>query len=163
MPGREDSLMYSFNLGPVHFVTISTEFYYFLNYGFKQVVKQFDWLVNDLKEANAKENRTARPWIVINGHRPMYCSNLDRGDCVDNETITRTGLPGGWFALEPLLYEYGVDLALWAHEHSYERLWPVYNRTVLNGSTEAPYVNPRATVHVTTGSAVQIFLWRFLK
>ena len=27
------------------------------------------------------------------------------------------------FALEPLLYEYGVDLAIWAHEHSYERLW----------------------------------------
>lgn len=60
------------------------------------------------------------------------------------------------FGLESLLYEFGVDLALWAHEHSYERLWPVYNRTVMNGtsSINQPYVNPRATVHVTTGSAV---------
>ena len=24
----------------------------------------------------------------------------------------------------------GVDLMIWAHEHSYERLYPVYNRTV---------------------------------
>ena len=58
-----------------------------------------------------------------------------------------------WFPLEPLLYKYGVDLAIWAHEHSYERMFPVYNRTVYNGSLEHPYVNPKATVHVTTGSA----------
>lgn len=42
---------------------------------------------------------------------------------------------------------------LWAHEHSYERLWPIYNFTVLNGSYESPYTNPRAPVHIVTGSA----------
>ena len=47
------------------------------------------------------------------------------------------------YALEPLLMEYGVDLCVWAHEHSYERLWPMYNYTVLNGSAEHPYTNPR--------------------
>lgn len=93
MPGNENGLMFSFNLGPAHFITISTEFYYFLNYGFKQIVKQYDWLVNDLREANAAENRTVRPWIIINGHRPMYCTNSDRGDCVNDETIVRTGVP----------------------------------------------------------------------
>lgn len=45
-------------------------------------------------------------------------------------------------------------MALWAHEHSYERLWPVYNRVVMNGSFDEPYTNPKAIVHVTTGSAV---------
>ena len=31
---------------------------------------------------------------------------------------------------EKLFYQYGMDMALWAHEHSYERLWPVYDRKV---------------------------------
>ena len=86
----------------------------------------------------------------------------------------------------------GVDVALWAHEHAYERLWPVYNREVseteqtlygnmlyiyvmvlypiiytltkaisismwsqvMNGSYDSPYTNPRAPVHIITGSAV---------
>lgn len=29
-------------------------------------------------------------------------------------------------ALEPLLYQYGVDLVLTGHEHNYERSYPVY-------------------------------------
>ena len=45
--------------------------------------------------------------------------------------------------MEELLDQYGVDLAVWAHEHSYERLWPMFNYTVFNGSAEAPYVNPK--------------------
>jgi hypothetical protein len=44
-----DNMVYSFNVGPAHIIAISTEFYYFLEYGFKHVVKQFDWLENDLK------------------------------------------------------------------------------------------------------------------
>ena len=73
----------------------------------------------------------------------------------------------------------GVDLTLWAHEHSYERLWPLYNMQVryikstrsqctiksnslqsflllqvCNGSLEEPYTNPCAPVHIITGSAV---------
>lgn len=32
--------------------------------------------------------------------------------------------------MEKVMYKYGVDLMFWAHEHSYERLWPVYDRKV---------------------------------
>jgi hypothetical protein len=57
--------------------------------------------------------------------------------------------------LEKLLNDYGVDLVIWAHEHSYERLWPLYNYEVRNGSYEDPYRNPRAPVHIISGSAVR--------
>ena len=52
--------------------------------------------------------------------------------------------------------EHGVDLSIWAHEHAYERMFPVYNGTVLNGSLEEPYHNPKGLVHLTTGSAVRM-------
>ena len=32
--------------------------------------------------------------------------------------------------MEKLFYDAGVDLQFYAHEHSYERLLPVYNLTV---------------------------------
>ena len=69
----------------------------------------------------------------------------------------RKGLPvlgARFFALEPLFQRHGVDLAFWAHEHSYERLWPTYDSIVHNGSSPGkPYTNPGATVHVVTGAA----------
>lgn len=57
------------------------------------------------------------------------------------------------FGLEELFYKYGVDVEIWAHEHCYERLFPIYNYTVYNGSLTEPYRNPRAPVHVITGAA----------
>ncbi|VDM48702.1 unnamed protein product [Toxocara canis] len=102
----------------------------------------------------ASENRDKQPWIITMGHRPMYCSDFDDDDCTKYDSRVRTGLPGTHaYALEKLFYTYGVDLELWAHEHSYERMWPLYNRTVYNG-TDSPYIDPPAPVHVVTGSAV---------
>ncbi|XP_023012956.2 acid phosphatase type 7 [Leptinotarsa decemlineata] len=154
MPRGSQSYMYSINIGPLHIISISTEVYYFLNYGIKPLVFQYQWLEDDLIKANLPENREKQPWIIVMGHRPMYCSNNDDDDCTNHETQTRVGMPFfKFFGLEDLLYNYGVDLEIWAHEHSYERLWPIYNYTVYNGSYEAPYVNPKAPVQFTTGSA----------
>lgn len=56
------------------------------------------------------------------------------------------------YRLEKLFYEQGVDLEVWAHEHTYERLWPVYDRIVYNGTSQ-PNTDPPAPVHVLSGSA----------
>jgi hypothetical protein len=88
-------------------------------------------------------------------HKPMYCSNNDDDDCINNYgyIYIRTGLPFiQAYGLEKLFAQYGVDLEFWAHEHSYERLWPVYNLTIHNG-TKGAYIDPDAPVHITTGSA----------
>lgn len=154
MPGGTDNLFYSFKLGPVHFIGFSTEVYYFTAFGLKLVVMQYEWLEQELIEANSPENRKKHPWIITFGHRPMYCSNENGDDCAKYETVVRKGLPGvNFFGLEELFFKYGVDVELWAHEHCYERMWPMYNYTVYNGSLHAPYVNPRAPIHITSGAA----------
>jgi len=144
MPGGNDNMFYSFNMGPAHFVSISTEFYFFIVYGTEQIVNQFKWLEADLAQAN--EDRHIRPWIIVYGHRPPYCSNIHNDDCRNHNSRIRLGL-------EQILDDYGVDLVIWAHEHCYERLWPVFDYKVYNGSTKYPYHDPPATVHIITGSA----------
>lgn len=51
--------------------------------------------------------------------------------------------------LEDLFQAQGVDLVVQAHEHSYERLWPVYDYQV----TAKNYIDPQAPVHVISGAA----------
>ena len=46
-----------------------------------------------MQEATAAENRSVRPWIILYGHRPMYCSNADGDDCTHYGTYTRIGVP----------------------------------------------------------------------
>ncbi|XP_074075110.1 acid phosphatase type 7 [Macrotis lagotis] len=151
MPGDTEGLWYSWDLGPAHIISFSTEVYFFVHYGRHLIKKQFHWLERDLQKAN--DNRAKRPWIITMGHRPMYCSNADLDDCTRHESIVRKGISGGRYGLEDLFYKYGVDLQLWAHEHSYERLWPIYDYQVYNGSRESPYTNPRGPIHIITGSA----------
>ena len=49
MPGESEGMYFSYNMGPVHFIAISTEFYYFVDYGVKQILNQYKWLEKDLK------------------------------------------------------------------------------------------------------------------
>jgi len=167
---ESESLYFSYNVGPVHFVAISTETYFPL-YSMHDADKftdipvvnelnrtriQMEWLVADLEEATRPEVRAKRPWIIMYGHRPLYCSNYDGDDCQKEVSILRNGLDepqGRMFPLEPLLMKYSVDMFIGAHEHSYERLFPLYNHTILKGDGVNPYYNPRGPTHITTGSA----------
>ncbi|KJE97695.1 iron/zinc purple acid phosphatase-like protein [Capsaspora owczarzaki ATCC 30864] len=139
MPGNgaaSDNMYFSWDMGRAHFIAYSSEVF-FTN---GPVQDQYNFLKQDLIAANA--NRAERPWIIAYGHQPFYCSNLDHDDCTTSRSVVRAGL-------EDLFFEYGVDLVIEAHEHSYERLWPVYNETV----TQHDYINPRAPVHIIAGVA----------
>jgi hypothetical protein len=46
--GGDNNHFFSINIGPIHLISFSTEFYYFLEYGLDQVAKQYEWLEQDL-------------------------------------------------------------------------------------------------------------------
>jgi len=148
----QPNMFYSVDIGPVHFVAICTEFLYYTGFGWKQNALQYEWLVADLKKATRPENLARHPWIVLMGHRPAYCNTVDYEHCQDFNMI-RTGFPGvNAYGFDDLMFQYGVDIAFWAHEHSYERTFPVYNMTVMNGTGSDPYEDPGATVHIINGA-----------
>ncbi|RWS03557.1 iron/zinc purple acid phosphatase-like protein, partial [Dinothrombium tinctorium] len=152
--GAINNFFYSFNIGPAHIISFSTEFHYFTQYGVTQIAKQYQWLEKDLKKANKPENRDKTPWIITFGHKPLICSNDNDDDCTKRNNRLRKGMPNTQlFGFEDLFYQYGVDISFWGHQHSYERLWPFYDFKIYNGSFEEPYKNPMAPVHIITGYA----------
>ena len=54
-----------------------------------------------------------------------------------------------------------MDLYLAGHVHDYERYFPAFDERVVNGTdvTLERYVNPGATVHVTSGSGGNPEMW----
>jgi len=140
---REQFFYYSYNVGKLHIISICTEDYV---YEYSPGSPQYQWLVNDLQNINRSET----PWVLIIGHRPMYSSDL----ATDSGPVQ--------LYLEPLLYQYHVDVAIWGHMHCYERTYPVYNNTVTNGvSSFHMYQNANATVHFTIGTAGAVISEKF--
>ncbi|CAJ0564165.1 unnamed protein product, partial [Mesorhabditis spiculigera] len=135
-----DNQFWSFDLGPVHFVGLSSEYH---NYNmYDQAQKMVDWLKADLA-------KTKQPWIIAMIHRPMYCSA--RCDAFENNVLKKGAnkLP----AIEPILGEYGVDMLFAGHKHYYERLFPIYNDRATIYKDAAHIKDAKATIHFVSGSA----------
>eukprot|EP00898_Chlorokybus_atmophyticus_P003512 jgi/Chlat1/4161/Chrsp27S04232 len=182
MPQRQsyDNLYYSWDIGPVHFVSYNTEVFFFPDlFSEHNMKRQYEWMEADLQAAN--RNRQERPWIIVVGHRPMYCASCAYNlQCDDEHEMSRLGVPlqepcqpgvegcpsdgktGSiqlTFPMEKLFHKYGVDMAIFGHKHWYERFYPVYDKKVIGhpgGSSNIQfdmYASPRSTVHITTGAA----------
>jgi hypothetical protein len=144
---------YSWNVGLVHFITISSEIYFYYP---NLVAAQWNWLQADLQAAN--QNRSNAPWVIVNAHRGLYCS-CD-SDCDSDAQLMRAGVRQSngkyLYGVEQLLYKYGVDLWLNGHEHNYERMYDVEPRetyTYLAGVTTKTTRNPPGTVYIVSGDA----------
>ena len=115
-------MWYSFDLGPVHFISYSSEVFFcgkslFGSNPCENTAQRrmLDWIRQDLVSVD----RAKTPWIIAYAHRPMYCSN---DDCTEGESGK---------VREPLEKLFaGVDLILQGHAHSYERMWPTLNHEV---------------------------------
>ncbi|GLU16976.1 hypothetical protein SLE2022_333770 [Rubroshorea leprosula] len=105
------NLYYSFDMGSVHFVYMSTET------NFLPGSRQYNFLKRDLESVD----REKIPFVVVQGHRPMYTTSNEYRDA----SLRRRMLE----SLEPLFVKNNVTLALWGHVHRYERFCPLKNYT----------------------------------
>lgn len=99
--------------------------------------------------------------MILGGHRPMYVdSYLDEFPSA-MVPVMKIMIK----ELEPLLWKYKVNLALWAHHHSYQRHAAIFESKVVLKSEQhtlvdengepinvAVYQNPQATVHMVLGT-----------
>uniref|UniRef100_A0A7N1A309 Purple acid phosphatase n=1 Tax=Kalanchoe fedtschenkoi TaxID=63787 RepID=A0A7N1A309_KALFE len=131
------NLVFSHNSGPVHFLYLSTET------DFLSGSRQYEFIKRDLESVN----RTKTPFVVVQGHRPMYTTSNEVRDAPMRQKMLEH--------LEPLLVKNNVTIAFWGHVHRYERFCPLNNYAC--GGLD---VNDKGTldgyvVHVVIGMAGQ--------
>lgn len=95
---------YSFDVGNVHFIALDSD-------GVSRAADgpMATWLQADLAYAKANAK-----WIIAYWHHPPYSKGSHNSDTAGATTDMRTNF-------NPLLEQYGVDLVLTGHSHSYER------------------------------------------
>ncbi|XP_024957313.2 probable inactive purple acid phosphatase 1 [Citrus sinensis] len=137
IPAR-DKPWYSIEQAGVHFTVMSTE------HDWSENSEQYEWMKKDM----ASVDRSKTPWLIFSGHRPMYSS---LSSSVDNKFVD---------AVEPLLLDNKVDLALFGHVHNYERTCSVYKQSCLamptkdaNGIDTYDHSNYSAPVQAVIGMA----------
>jgi predicted phosphodiesterase len=135
---------YSFDYQNAHFVVMSTEQL--------KDSSQYDFVKSDLAKASSNPNID---WIIVIMHKPMYNSgrSLAEGPV--------TGIGGIREKYHPLFDQYGVDLVLAGHTHTYERSYPLkYNESspstpVITNNSTGSYNDPEGEIFVTAGTAGQ--------
>jgi len=153
-PGPTNNHWYSYSVGPVFIAAMSTEAYFFYN----GVQAQYEYL----DAALAAVDRAVTPWVIVFGHRSIYCS-CDT-DCDSAATAVRLGPKGdGVYGMETLFAKHKVDLFINGHEHDYERNYAVYQGALATapssgapgGNASAPevIVNPAAPIYIVEGCA----------
>lgn len=135
---------YSFDFQNVHVLTMATELEW------EAGSKQYKFVKNDLEQVSRDPNIK---WIIVTMHKPIYTSpnGCSASSCEGSKTLRDT--------YHPLFDNYGVDLVLEAHMHSYQRSYPIkYNvdnpsKPIITSSDKNNYNNPSGEIFaiVATG------------
>jgi Calcineurin-like phosphoesterase len=134
------SQYYSFDYQNVHFTVMS-------DYVPDEIgSEQYTFVQNDLAKAAADPNID---WIVIVHHDQQYASTA-------NNLLSRANK---WKeAYHPLFDQYNVDLVLQAHQHNYQRTYPIkYNsdspaNPIISDRNTDTYTNPEGQIYLTVGT-----------
>ena len=134
---------YSFDYKNIHFLVMNTGLDSLIPYG--KGSQQYDFIKSDLAQAS---NTNKIDWIIVVSYQPFYTSP------------TLHLAPGNLGVLySPLFEKYGVDLVVTAHNHNYQRTYPLYSASKHSSSPEIKdkngnnYNNPSAPIYVTVGTA----------
>jgi hypothetical protein len=133
---------YSFDYENIHFTTISIEL------PFEEGSSQYSFVNNDLEKASMDPNID---WIVVYYHNLAYTSPADVGKGNGAEKELRD-------TYHPLFDKYNVDLVLQAHNHNYQRSYPViYNvddskNPTITDNDKNKYYNPKGIIFSTIGT-----------
>lgn len=141
---------YWFISGPVFIIMMSTE------HDFRTNSEQYLYLQDTLLH---KIDRKVTPWVIFTGHRPMYIDSTNNstggGDLPVANELQKY--------IEPLLINAGgqsVDITLWGHHHTYQRMCASYagqcmQRSIKNkhNSNEYIYQNPSYPIPLVVGTA----------
>jgi hypothetical protein len=123
----------SFNYKNVHFVPIDTE-------------SNPDAAALDKDLATAKQDPNIK-WIVAFYHKPIYTSPTNHEP--DEAGIKNTVIP--------LFDKYHVDLVLQAHNHNYQRSYPLKADMVTETRPDSIYQNPKGSIYMVVGTGGQDF------
>jgi calcineurin-like phosphoesterase family protein len=129
---------YSFDYKNAHFLILSSQ----LKAGKGDA--QYEFVDNDLDKVSQNKNIK---WIIVALHKPLYTSPTKHSAEADFRDI-----------YHPLFDKYGVDLVLQAHNHNYQRSFPIsYNdqksaspKITDNENTE--YNDPKGAIYVVAGT-----------
>lgn len=118
-----DGKVYSFNYGNAHFVCLAS---YRVSFA-----TQAPWLEADLAAANADPNIV---WKFVFMHDPLYTAG-----------VSHTGNKDELAAWGQIFDEQGVDMVFAAHNHFYERTYPIRDNNIV------PPGNGNGIYYVTSG------------
>ena len=77
---EKNEVHYSFNYGPIHFISVNTEVYYHRKVSIEKVASMYFWLRRDLELMDRK----LTPWVVLFGHRYVEKVHLKNHDLFDS-------------------------------------------------------------------------------
>jgi len=139
-----DKPYYSFDYGKVHFIVMASES------SFQQGSPQYKFISEDLKKASEDKDVN---WVIVTSYGPFYTSpSIHKAEKPIRDLY------------HPLFEKYDVDLVLQAHNHNYQRTYPIsYNLgdsskpTVTNQSTTGYNDHHGGTVFALVGTGGESF------
>ena len=130
---------YSFNYRNIHFLVMNSEI------AFNSNSPQYSFVKNDLATASTD---AVIKWIIVGFHTPVYTSPSHHPPNVPFRDT-----------YHPLFDKFGVDLVLQAHNHNYQRSYPMtFNNAkssepLTSSSQKNDYKDPSGEIYIVVGTA----------